>query len=160
MAGPRIIYSFAFTRELNLHRSKEQLEKEFSSLEDHTSEFAEFVSRMHKDLMKHLAHFGGMKTVDIPETLYVVLRDRGLSFPEPLTVVFDENQKLMFARYVNLVAQRTFEKPEAAALLTKYVMTKLPMNFDREVAELFAEQHIMIPLTYDLNEKPLKKWLK
>jgi hypothetical protein len=160
MSGPQIIYSFAFTRELNLHRSKEQLEKEFSQIEDHTSEFAEFVSRMHKDLTKHLTGFGGVKSVDVPEQIYVVLRDRGLSFPEPLTVVFDENQKLMFVRYVNLLAQRLFEKPEQAALLTRYVCGKLPMNFDREVAEMEAEQHILVPLTYNLAEKPLRKWLK
>ena len=160
MSGPRIIYSFAFTRELNLHRSKEQLEKEFSQLEDHTSEFAELVHRLHKDITKYLAQFGGVKSVDVPAELYVVLRDRGLSFPEPLTIVFDENQKLMFVRYVNLLAQRLFDKPEAAALLARYVCSKLPMNFDRELAELEAEQHIFVPLHYDLTEKSLKTWLK
>ncbi len=160
MAGPRIFFSFSFTRELNLHRSKEQLEREFAKLEENSSEFVEFASRLNKDLLKLVAKYGGMKTVDIPERVYVVLRDRGLSFPEPCTVVYDENQKLMFVRYVNLLAQRHFEKPEAAVLLTKHVCAKLPIGFERELRELEQEQHIMVPLTYDLEEKALKKWLK
>jgi hypothetical protein len=160
MVGPKIIYSFSFTRELNLHRSKEQLEKEFANIEERTSEFNEFVHRLHKDLVKYLSQYSGVKSVDVPETIYVVLRDRGLSFSEPLTVVYDENQKLMFVRYVQLLGLRLFDKPEAAALLTKYVCAKLPINFEREVHELETEQHIQIPLHYDLEEKALKKWLK
>jgi hypothetical protein len=160
MAGPKILYSFSFTRELNLHRSKEQLEKEFTNLEENTSEFAEFVSRFNKDISKYLAQYGGVRSVDIPEVMYVVLRDRGLSFPEPLSVVYDEDQKLMLVRYVNLLAQRLFPNPEAAALLTRYVCIKLPLNLEREVHELQSEQHILMPLNYDLEEKALKKWLK
>jgi hypothetical protein len=160
MGGPRIVYSFAFTRELNLHRSKEQLEKEFAQIEDNTSEFSEFVQRLHKDVVKYIAQYAGVKTVDVPEIIYVALRDRGLSFPEPLTVVYSENQKLMFVRYVNLLCQRLFEKHEQAMLITRFTCTKLPINFEREVHELEAEQHIMVPLTYDLDQKPLKKWIK
>lgn len=160
MAGPRIIYSFSFVRELNLHRSKEQLEKEYANIEELTSEFVEYTSRMHKDLKKYLSVYSGIKTVDIPEHVYVVTRDRGLSFSEPMTVVYSENQKLMFARYVCLLCQRLFDTAEAAVLLTRAICSKLPINFERELNELETEQHITMPMRYDLTEKPLKKWLK
>lgn len=160
MAGPKILYSFSFTRELNLHRSKEQLDKEFANLEENTSEFAEFASRFNKEIGKHLMQYGGVRSADIPAVMYVVLRDRGLSFPEPLTVVYDENQKLMLVRYVNLLCQRLFPVPEQAALLTRYVCNKLPLNLEREVHELEQEQHILMPLQHDLEQKTLRKWLK
>lgn len=158
--GPKIIYSFSYSRELNIHRSKEQLEKEFTGIEDSTSEFAEFVHRLHKDVKKYLSVYSGTKTVDIPDFVYVVIRDRGLSYPEPMTVVYSENQKLMFVRYVNLLAQRLFPILEPALLLTRFVCTKLPISFEQELHEIELEQHIVAPLNYDLTEKPLKKWLK
>lgn len=161
MAGPSIVYSFSYTRELNLHRSKEQLEREFSSIKEDTAEFAEFVHRFSKDIGKNLSKYGGIKTVTLPEQIYVVLRDRGLSFPEPVTVVYDENQKLMLVRYVNLLCQQLFpDRADAAVLLTKAVSKKMPLSLDRELAELESEQHIVVPLPYDLEEKALKKWLK
>ena len=160
MAGPRVRYSFGYVRELNLHRSKEQLEREFAKLEEHTSEFTEFVSRFHKDVVKHLIKFGGVRAADVPEELYVVTRERGLSFPDPMTVVSDENQKLMFVRYVYLLALRLFDKPDQAILLTRAVCGKLPIPFDRELKEVEHDLNIIVLLPYDLNEKPLRKWLK
>jgi hypothetical protein len=160
MAGPRIVYSFGFIRELNLHRSKEQIEREFTQLEENTSEFAEFVHRLHKDACRLIAKYGGIKSVNAAEECYVVLRDRGLSFAEPLTVVYDENQKLMFVRYINLLCQRHFPQTEMAMLLTRAVCAKLPLSVERELGQLEQEQHISLPLHYDLEQKPLKKWLK
>lgn len=160
MAGPRVTYSFAFIRELNLHRSKEQLEREFANLAESTSEFQEFTSTLNGQLKKLLTKYAGVKSVTMPEQLYVVLRDRGLSFPDPMTVVYDENQKLMFVRYVNLIAQTLFERPDEAVLLTRAVCTTLPISFERELGLLENEQHIVVNLPYNLEEKPLKKWLK
>lgn len=156
----RISYSFSYTRELNLHRSKEQLEREFTNIEDSTAEFAEFVHHLNKDIKKHITKYAGVKKFDLPEMLYVVIRDRGLSYPDPLTVVYDDNQKLMFVRYVNVLCQKLFVQPEAALLLTQYVCGKLPLSVEHELRTLEEEQHITLPLRYDLEEKALKKWLK
>jgi hypothetical protein len=160
MAGPKVVYSFGYLRELNLHRSKEQLEREFSKLEGNTSEFREFTSRFNRDIQKLIAKYAGIKTVTMPETLYVVIRERGLSFPVPLTVVADENQKLMLVRYVYLVALLHLERSDAAALVTRFVTQKLPMTFEREMKDLESELSILVPLPYDLDKKPVKKWLK
>jgi len=160
MAGPKILYSFSFVRELNLHRSKEQLERDFAKLEGNTSEFREFVSRFNKDIPKLISKYGGVKTVTMPDVIYVVSRERGLSFPEPLTIVADENQKFMLVRYVYLIALRHFERQDAAALITRYVCAKLPMSFEREVKELENELTIVVPLPYDLEEQAFKKWIK
>lgn len=159
MVGPRVEYSFSYIRELNLHRSKEALDREFAKLEESTSEFREFVHRFHKDILKYLTKYAGVRSVEAPEVLYVVLRDRGLSYPQPMTVVADENQKLMLVRYVYLVALSAFEQPEAASCLAKWVAKKLPLNMERELRELEQELNIIVALPYDLEEKPLKKWL-
>jgi hypothetical protein len=160
MAGPRIHYSFSYLRELNLHRSKEQLEREFAKLEEQTSEFREFVSKFNTDIRKLLAKYGGVKTVTMPDRLYVVTRDRGLSFPDPMTVLADENQKLMLVRYIYLLSLRLFDSPDQAMVLTRAVCTKLPFSFERELKSHEHELNIIVPLPYDLDEKPLKKWLK
>lgn len=165
----KIIYSYMYNRQLNYHRSKEQVYKRFQDLEGSCAELNELTDRFLLDSIYKMEEFAGEKIPREEIRIFIVDRDRGGSFHEPVTLQYDDDQKYMFAELLHLVGHHLV--PDRGALgeakinlLVETVLSELPLKFSRQIARLhknqqgrYAEYFRIDPEQYDLSEKSLQE---
>jgi hypothetical protein len=149
----QIIYSYMYNRELNIHRSKEQVFKRFEDLEGSCAKLKELTDRFLLDAIFKMEQFVEKKIPREAIRIYIVGRDRGGSFHEPMTLQYDEDQKFMFAELLHLVGHHII--PDRGALgegkinlVTETVLDDLPLDFTRQVDRLHKNQENRYPLEY------------
>ncbi len=166
----KIIYSYMYNRQLNIHRSKEQVFKRFEELEGSCDELKELTDRFLLETIKRMEEFVGMEVPREEIRIYIVDRDRGGSFHEPLTLQYYEDQKFMFAELLHLVGHHLVNERGAIGegkinLVVETALNELPLNFQRQVKRLHDNQENRYPLEYfridpekyDLHEQTLKE---
>lgn len=163
----KIIYSYMYNRQLNIHRSREQVWKRFQELEGSCAELKELTDRFLLDTIYKMEKYSGTKIPREEIRIYIVDRDRGGSFHEPLTLQFDEDQKFMFAELLHLVGHHLVLDRGALGetkinLLVETVLRELPLNFEREIQRLhknqegrYAEYFRLDAKEHDLKERSL-----
>ena len=164
----KIIYSYMYNRQLNIHRSKEQVYKRFEDLEGSCDELKELTDRFLMDSVKQMEVYAGTSIPREEIRIFIVDRERGGSFHEPLTLQFDDDQKFMFAELLHLIGHHLVVARGSIGegkinLLVETVLSKLPLNFERQVTRLHKNQENRYPLEYfridpekyDLSEKSL-----
>jgi len=165
----KIIYSYMYNRQLNYHRSKEQVWKRFQDLEGSCAELKEMADRFLLDSIYKMEQYAGEKIPREEIRIFIVARDRGGSFHEPVTLQYDDDQKFMFAELLHLVGHHLV--PDRGALgeskinlLIESVLADLPLDFSRQIARLhknqqsrYAEYFRIDPKQYVLSEKTLKQ---
>ncbi len=161
----KIIYSYMYNRQLNYHKSREQVWKRFQELEGSCTELKELTDRFLLDCIYKMEQYSGNTIPREEIRIYIVDRDRGGSFHEPVTLQYDEDQKFMFGELLHLVGHHLV--PDRGALgetkinlLVETVLTELPLNFSRQIERLHKNQegryseYFRMPLDkYDLHEK-------
>lgn len=164
----KIIYSYMYNRQLNIHRSKEQVFKRFEDLEGSCDELKELTDRFLLDCIQRMEEFSGKSIPREAIRIFIVDRERGGSFHEPLTLQFDDDQKFMFAELLHLIGHHIVDTRGAIGegkinLLVETTLADLPLNFERQVKRLHKNQENRYPLEYfridpekyDLHEKTL-----
>ena len=149
----KILYSYMYNRQLNIHRSKEQVYKRFEELEGSCDELKELTDRFLLDRVEQMEAYCGRKIPREEIRIYIVDRDRGGSFHEPLTLQYDDDQKFMFAELLHLVGHHLVEDRGAIGegkinLLVEQVLSEMPLKFDRQVKRLHDNQENRYPLEY------------
>lgn len=166
----QIIYSYMYNRELNIHRSKEQVFKKFEDLEGSCAELKELTDRFLLDAIYKMEEYVQEKIPREAIRIYIVSRERGGSFHEPMTLQYDDDQKFMFAELLHLVGHHIISDRGALGeskinLVTEAVLDSLPLDFSRQMDRLHKNQENRYPLEYfridkekyDLNKKSFKE---
>ncbi|MFT4250610.1 MAG: hypothetical protein ACMXYD_04585 [Candidatus Woesearchaeota archaeon] len=162
----QIIYSYMYNRELNIHRSKEQVFKRFEDLEGSCSELKELTDRFLHEAILRMEGFVEKKIPREAIRIYIVSRDRGGSFHQPMTLQYDDDQKFMFAELLHLIGHHLVTDRGSLGeskinLVVETVLDSLPLDFSRQMDRLHKNQENRYPLEYfridkkkyDLNEK-------
>lgn len=149
----KIIYSYMYNRQLNIHRSKEQVFKRFEDLEGSCDELKELTDRFLLKCIERMEEFAGSKIPREEIRIFIVDRERGGSFHEPLTLQFDDDQKFMFAELLHLIGHHLVTARGAIGegkinLLVETTLSELPLNFDRQMKRLHDNQENRYPLEY------------
>lgn len=166
----RIIYSYMYNRQLNFHRSKEQVWERFKQLEGSCEELKELTDRFLLDAIYRMEECIGEKIPREEIRIYIVMRERGGSFHEPLTLQYDEDQKFMFAELLHLVGHHLIKDRGALGeskinLVVETVLSELPLNFSKQIERLHRNQQNRYPeyfridaKEYDLTKKNVREW--
>ncbi len=149
----KIIYSYMYNRQLNIHRSKEQVWKRFMTLEGSCSELKELNDRFLLDTIYTMEKLSGKKIPREEIRIFIVDRDRGGSFHEPMTLQFDEDQKFMFVELLHLVGHHLVVDRGAIGeakinLVVEEAISGLPLDFSRQLKRLHKIQEDRYPLEY------------
>lgn len=149
----QIIYSYVYNRHLNFHRSKEQVKKMFDELEGSCSEFQELAERFLIDAVLELEKYAGEKIPREAIRIYIVKRERGGSFHQPVTLQYDDDQKFMFAEMLHLVGHHLV--PDRGALgeskinlIVEAALKTLPLDFTKQMERLHKNQQSRYPVEY------------
>lgn len=165
----KIIYSYMYNRQLNYHRSKEQVWKRFQDLEGSCAELKEISERFLLDCIYKMEQYAGENIPREEIRIFIVHRDRGGSFHEPVTLQYDDDQKYMFAELLHLIGHHLVADRGALGeakinLVVESVLSSLPLDFSRQVQRLhknqqnrYAEYFRIDPKQYSLDEKSLKE---
>ncbi len=130
------IYCRQFKKNVNIKKLKEN-----------TTEFRELFEK-HKDkIIKLIERYSGKK-LDKNIDVYVVERDEGGSFHDPLTLKFHENNKLMFCIFIHELVHHVVdvgfgsEREHNVNRIVKKVIKDLNLNLDKEFNEIegFAKE--------------------
>lgn len=163
----QIIYSYMYNRQLNFHRSKEQVWKRFQELEGSCEELNELTDRFLLDSILKLEKYAGKKIPREAIRIYIVDRERGGSFHQPVSLQYDDDQKFMFAELLHLVGHHIVDDRGALGeakinLIVEQVLKEMPLDFSRQIQRLHKNQenryqeYFRIPgEKYDVTEKNL-----
>ncbi len=165
----KLVYSWAYNRELNPGLPDEEVSERFVRLKIDCKRFEEIYNQSISDILESIPLFTGYDWEEESIPVYLVTRVSGGSFSLPLTLTYHPNEKMMLAELVHELVHRNLQTPflsgeqrEACTnLVVRHVIGKVGVSLSRELETLDAVQRKKYPdfkcPSWDLEQVPLKQ---